>query len=160
MLDRGFHTNAVVEKLVELNTPFIIGAKKTPRIKRILKRLKHGFHVIPLDVDGINVSLVARWVDGEWYTYLCWTLNPHVAYFYYKRWGIESCIRMFKLFLAKTCARSHVLRYLFLLISVLLYVMYLPLLASGVIWSYMDFIGFLAQLFAETFLPVIRTRMA
>jgi len=160
MLDRGFHTNAVVRKLVELNTPFIIGAKKTRRIKRILKGLKHGFHVIPLNIDGINVSLIARWVDGEWYTYLCWMLNSRIAYFYYKRWGIESCIRMFKLFHAKTCARSHVLRYLFLLISVLLYIMYLLLLAFDVIWSYMDFIGVLAQLFAEIFLPVIRARIA
>jgi len=151
MLDRGFHTNAVVKRLVELNTPFIIGAKKTPRIKRILKGLKHGFHIIPFNVDGVNVSLVARCVDGEWYTYLCWMLNPHVAYFYYKRWGIESCIRMFKLFLAKTCARSHVLRHLFLLISALIYVMYLLLLASGVVGSYVDFIGVLAQIFAEHF---------
>ncbi|HDJ89512.1 MAG TPA: hypothetical protein ENG40_02330 [Thermoprotei archaeon] len=67
---------------------------------------------------------------------------------------------MFKLFHAKTCARSHVLRYLFLLISVLLYIMYLLLLAFDAIYSYMDFIGVLAQLFAEIFLPVIRARIA
>jgi len=160
MLDRGFHTNAVVKKLVGLNIPFIIGAKKTRRIKRILDGLKPGFHVIPFNVDGVDISLVARWVDGEWYTYLCWMLNPYVAYFYYKRWGIESCIRMFKLFLAKTCARSHMLRYLFLLISALIYVMYLLLLASGVVDSYMDFIGFLVQIFAETFLPVTKAKIA
>ncbi|HDJ89267.1 MAG TPA: hypothetical protein ENG40_01060 [Thermoprotei archaeon] len=67
---------------------------------------------------------------------------------------------MFKLFHAKACARSHVLRYLFLLISVLLYIMYLLLLAFNVIYSYVDFIEILAQLFAEIFLPVIRARMA
>jgi len=88
MLDRGFHTNAVVKKLVELNTPFIIGAKKTRRIRRILDGLKPGFHVIPFNVDGANVSLVARWVDSEWYTYLCWMLNLHTAYLHYKRWGV------------------------------------------------------------------------
>ena len=73
-------------------------ARKTRRIERILDELEHGFHVIPFDVDGVNVSLVARWVNGRWYTYFCWMVNPRVTRFYYKRWGVESCIRMFKLF--------------------------------------------------------------
>jgi len=38
--------------------------------------------------------------------------------------------------------------------------MYLLLLAFNVIYSYVDFIEILAQLFAEIFLPVIRARMA
>jgi len=38
--------------------------------------------------------------------------------------------------------------------------MYLLLLAFDAIYSYMDFIGVLAQLFAEIFLPVIRARIA
>ena len=136
LLDRGFHSVEVALLLKSMGTPFVIGARKTKGIKRLLKDLdKNKLHAVPYRMRGqtpwgrkeVEVTLVAYHGRKGWVTLLCWGVDPGEAKKYSLRWGIETCFRMVKKHRARTCSRSLPLRWLLLLTSTLLYLAYLLL---------------------------------
>ncbi len=129
LLDRGFHSVEVALLLKSMGTPFVIGARKTEGIKRLLKGLdKNKLHAVPYRMRGqtpwgreeVEVTLVAYHGRKGWVTLLCWGVEPGEAKKYSLRWGIETCFRMVKRHRARTCSRSLPLRWLLLLTSTLL----------------------------------------
>ena len=129
LLDRGFHSVEVALLLKSMGTPFVIGARKTEGIKRLLKGLdKNKLHAVPYRMRGqtpwgreeVEVTLVAYHGRKGWVTLLCWGVDPGEAKKYSLRWGIETCFRMVKRHRARTCSRSLPLRWLLLLTSTLL----------------------------------------
>ena len=164
MLDRGYHSAAVVKKLKEEGIPFVIGAKKTKRVKEALEAFEEvegRVYTARLVIESREPEFIreevflAAWYDGEdWVTVLCWGLEPEAAQIYWARWGVETCIRMLKLPLARTCSRSMALRWLLLLVSALLYVVYASLLGEGLVpEGYADFLSLLSLLVLLLLLP-------
>nr|MDO8080829.1 transposase [Candidatus Freyarchaeota archaeon] len=135
LLDRWFHSVEVVLLLKNRSTPFIIGARKTKRVKQLLQGLdRNRLHILPYTMSGqtssgyaeTDVTLVAFWrKDKGWVTLACWGVTAKEARMYSLRWGIETCFRMIKHYRARTCSPSLPLRWLLLLTSTLLYLAYL-----------------------------------
>jgi len=131
VLDRGYHSVAVIRELKERGITFIIGARKTKRVKEALSsfdEVKGNVYATQLVVESRGAEvireevLLVAWFDGkDWVTVLCWGLEPTSAQAYWMRWGVGTCIRMLKLPLARTCSRSVVLRWFLLLTSALFY---------------------------------------
>lgn len=105
LLDRAFHSVEVALLLKNQGLPFVIGARKTEGVKRLLKGLdKSQLHAIPYRMKGqtpwgqaeVEVTLVAYWGSKGWVTLLCWGVSPREAKKYSLRWGIETCFRMIK----------------------------------------------------------------
>ena len=164
ILDRGYHSAAVIRELKERRIAFIIGARKTKRVKKALEafdEVKGKVYVTRLVVESRGAEvireevLLVAWFDGkDWITVLCWGLKPTSAQVYWMRWGVETCIRMLKLPLAKTCSRSLALRWFLLLVSALLYVVYALFLSCGLVpESYADFLSLLSLVFLLLLVP-------
>jgi len=164
VLDRGYHSAAVVRELKERRIAFIIGARKTRRVKEVLKafdEVKGKVYATRLVVESRGAQvirekvLLVAWFDGgEWVTVLCWGLEPTSAQAYWMRWGVETCIRMLKLSLTKTCSRSLALRWFLLLVSALLYVVYALLLSCGLVpEGYADFLSPLSLVVLSLLVP-------
>lgn len=88
LLDRAFHSVEVALLLKNQGLPFVIGARKTEGVKRLLKGLdKSQLHAIPYRMKGqtpwgqaeVEVTLVAYWGSKGWVTLLCWGVSPREA---------------------------------------------------------------------------------
>lgn len=138
-MDRGFHAKTIMVYFYFKRIPFVIGAKKTPKIKALLTQLPKDkkLHRLPFTVrtaDGqeILLTLNAFW-QGEkkgWFTSLSWGVNAQGVRSYWRRWGIETAFRLVKAPRIKTTTQHVAVRYLYVMVAVLLVLFYAMLRLS------------------------------
>ena len=140
LLDRGFFSVPVINKLDELKVRYLMPAKKNSKIKSIVARSKAYRYTITRyemvsntkDVAVFNLVVVDMSTtkknpkNDDYFTYATnmrvdETNVITIGEMYRKRWGIETGYRVKKDFRIKTCSTSAVVRYLFLHLSVILF---------------------------------------
>ena len=136
--DCGFFSVEVTEVLIRRNIPFAIAAKKTAGIRRVLEGLSgDGAHVVPYVVsasDGrrqIRVDLVVYRPRGKRIVVVCRSMSLGEALGYWRRWDVETCNRMVMARRARTCSRGVTLRWLLLLVSAVIYLLYVYLFCAA-----------------------------
>ena len=127
-LDRGFLSVDIVNKLYDLGLRFIIPIKRNSKIVKLMiscflngaDRIKYTMksngkeasfdlvvHETKDDLVGFATSIPGK--------------SKNIAKLYRKRWGIETSYRVKNNFFGKTCSRKPAIRLLFILLSFLIY---------------------------------------
>jgi len=146
-LDRCFFDVESIKCLNGLSANFVIPAVRNKRIKRIIDEFKENCEKFPYkerfflikeyemkkgkDSVTFNLVIIVESPDdanGEWKVFAYATNVPvtadnafRLAEDYRKRWGIETGYRVKDRIRGRTCSRNHVVRLLFLFLSILLY---------------------------------------
>ena len=146
-LDRCFFDVESIKCLNDLFVNFVIPAVRNKRIKRIIDEFKENCESFPYkerfflikeyemkkgkDSVTFNLVIIVESPDdanGEWKVFAYATNVPvtadnafRLAEDYRKRWGIETGYRVKDRIRGRTCSRNHVVRLLFLFLSILLY---------------------------------------
>lgn len=150
-IDRAAFTVACLRKLDELNVPYVIPAQKNARVKRAIKEgrpfSKHAgkgvyVHITQFTLggkDNVTTTLVIIYRppkkegdDEDVFTYVTnIPVTPENAVElgeeFRKRWGVETGFRMKKKLRGKTNSPRYSIRLLFLMLSVLLYNLFILL---------------------------------
>ena len=142
LLDRGFYTVACLKVLHELGIHYIIPAPRDRRISRLIGEgaqkarwipgTKMYAHVHDYNVGGERTNLAILYMPEEekeerrvfaFITDLPPSPEslPHMVDIYSRRWGIETAYRVREGNRARTNALSYAVRLLFLLLTVILY---------------------------------------
>lgn len=128
LLDRGFESIDVINTLNDIGVNYIIPKKRNAKtvkilgqcyldnIDRIKHRIKQGnryaeFDLVLCETDEDIVGFITN-MDRK---------PNDIANLYKTRWGIETGYRMKNIFYARTCSRSFGVRFLFILLSFMLY---------------------------------------
>jgi hypothetical protein len=150
-IDRAAFTVACLRKLDELKVPYVIPAQKNARVKRAIKEgrpfSRHAgkgvyVHISQFTLGGkdkVTTTLVIIYrppkEEGEEEDVFAYVtnipVNPETAVElgeeFRKRWGVETGFRMKKKLRGKTNSPRYSVRLLFLLLSVLLYNLFILL---------------------------------
>ena len=127
-LDRGFLSVDSINKLYELSMQFIIPIKKNDKVvqimkncflrgmKRVLYTMRSGnreaaFDLVVHETDDDLVGFATN-IQGD---------PKEISKLYRKRWGIETSYRVKNNFFGRTCSRQPKIRLLFIMLSFLLY---------------------------------------
>ena len=165
-LDRGFHAKTVIIYFYLKSLPFVIGAKKTTKIKALLTQLPkdNKLHRLPYTIktaDGqeMPITLNAFW-QGEkkgWFTSLSWGVNAQGVRAYWRRWGIETSFRLVKAPRIKTTTQHVAVRYLYVMVAVLL-VLFYAMLRLGDSPSFLCSVPAVTHLLSEEPVTLYRVR--
>ena len=140
LLDRGFYSGNVIERLEQLNVQYIVFAPQNKKNKKFLEETQnfsHRYvrHKLPLrkfkTKGKIKIKLlvikdfidVTTWVIYDWIfaTNLANTTALMYVKLYKQRWGIETSYRMFGKIRIVTTSTDHIVRYFMFIVVVLLY---------------------------------------
>ncbi|HEC86512.1 MAG TPA: hypothetical protein ENI49_01380 [Thermoplasmatales archaeon] len=146
-LDRAFFNVESIKCLKDLFVNFVIPAVRNKRIKKMIDEFKENCEKFPYKErfflvkeyemkrgkDSVTFNLVIivepptepgdKWKDFAYATNISVTADNafRLAEDYRKRWGIETGYRVKDGIRGRTCSRNHVVRLLFLFLSILLY---------------------------------------
>jgi len=127
-LDRGFLSVDSINKLYELNTQFIIPIKRNDRVIQVMKNcFLQGIERTPYTMRSGNreaaFDLVVHETDDDLVGFATNIQGEpkKISNLYRKRWGIETSYRVKNNFFGKTCSRKPKIRLLFIMLSFLLY---------------------------------------
>jgi len=131
-MDRGFYAISVVRILKRYGIRFVIGAPKTHGIKKVLEgiprdgRIYTTSYVMKSLGEEEEVTLFMRWDrrKREWFIVVGSGVGIKEVKRYSRRWGIETEFRLIKESRIRTTTVNHVIRYFFVVISVLIYLLY------------------------------------
>jgi len=129
LMDRGFQSIEVYKSMWKMKKNWITPVKKSAKIMRIMDECVKNdiwktIYRLQCNKNYIDVRLlIYPTKDGDLVGFFTnMNVDPDwVARTYPDRWGIETGYRVKKEFRAKTCSRSFVVRFFFILISVILY---------------------------------------
>lgn len=121
--DNGFQESELLRELLEQGIPFILPLRKTVRLRKRWKWMRYAdrftYRTKGVDVDVVEV------VDAKgWQYFLASNLTARpkkVLKLYKRRWGVETSYRKIGEFLPKTTSRSHIVRFFYFTLAVLLY---------------------------------------
>ena len=143
-LDREFFAIEVINLLKEENIPFLMGARRTEGIKRLIQREGVGIHSYTLTSgnreEQVDIVVVGKYLKGKrgkhgrrMYAYAMWKYPFSLKSLYgidqrYRyRFGIEASHRMWEMARGRTASKRSVIRLLFVGIAVLFYCVWVKL---------------------------------
>lgn len=126
LLDRGFYTNEVIQRIKNSGHSFVIPVKKCEKVKELMESVyKNGPQcyemskgvtytlVVVKDEDSGKLLPYATNLDG---------IQPGIIHeLYTHRFGIETQYRLKNQFLGRTCSKQYGVRYGFFILAVALY---------------------------------------
>jgi len=143
-LDREFFAIEVINLLKEENIPFLMGARRTEEIKRLIQQEGVGIHSYTLTSgnreEQVDIVVVGKYLKGKrgkhgrrMYAYAMWKYPFSLKSLYgidqrYRyRFGIEASHRMWEMARGRTASKRSVIRLLFVGIAVLFYCVWVKL---------------------------------
>jgi len=143
-LDREFFAIEVINLLKEENIPFLMGARRTEGIKRLIQQEGVGIHSYTLTSgdreEQVDIVVVGKYLKGKrgkhgrrMYAYAMWKYPFSLKSLYgidqrYRyRFGIEASHRMWEMARGRTASKRSVIRLLFVGIAVLFYCVWVKL---------------------------------
>jgi putative transposase len=143
-LDREFFTVDVINFLKEEDIPFLMAARRTEGIKKLIQKEGVGIHNYTLTSgnrqEQVEIAVVGRYLRGKrgkhgrkMYAYAMWKYpfsvkslhGLHQRYRY--RFGIEVSHRMWEMARGRTTSKKSLIRFLFVGIAVLFYCVWVKL---------------------------------
>ena len=126
LLDRGFYSNEVVEKIKKAEVKFVIPAKKNSKVKENMQTVYENGPIMYTMSKGATYTLmVVKDEDTEkllpYATNMSNVTSSVVHEFYESRFGIETQYRVKNKFFGKTCSKKYSVRYTFFILAVALY---------------------------------------
>jgi len=174
LLDRGFNSSGVIKVIGSLRLKYIMPMTKNNRVKREIEltsglwyRIVENYQFklrqkLTVTLIIIDTGLLGKKTEDRYFTYV--TNIPvgntkgsvlTIVSFYEARWGIETGYRVKKWeFRAKTCSQSTIVRFFFILLSIILFNIW-TLLRFSKIDHYKN--GIPAHILSEAYTQVIRT---
>jgi hypothetical protein len=126
LLDRGFYSNEVIQKIKAMGHRFVMPVKKYEKVKQLLKTVyRDGPQAYEMSKGTTFILVVMEDDDtGKLLPYATNLegLQPRVIHEMYRhRFGIETQYRLKNQFLGRTCSKQYSVRYGFFILAVALY---------------------------------------
>jgi putative transposase len=130
-LDRWFFTIGVIRFLKRSGIKFLMPARRTPKISKLIRRIKPPrffVHMLGDRYQGFETTFLYL-VNDEWGKQRLFATNIFLPeenagkFFdmYGRRWGIETSYRVKNVFRSRTTSKNYKIRYFYFMFSVCLY---------------------------------------
>lgn len=124
LLDRGFFSIRVFQRLQTLKLRYIVCAKKSRKLLKAVDDKKHVKYTLMNAHESITVELTVYRPDEK--TTWVYATNLHnrpetIAFTYKRRWGIETGYRCKNKYTANTTTRNYTIRLFLLLLAATLF---------------------------------------